>query len=353
MEFEHNIKLDNQIITELLKNNEKRALFIYVYALRWSSERPFLTVQISTILDFLEKKAVASNIATVKKSLNLLINLNLISIFSDKLLRNIANIDELSKNHNFYMVAKESLSESDYTLVNSKYIDKTMFNDAPHEKEDMLSIVLLLSRNIERREDVLQITWHSTDKLAKELKIRKERFLKLIESLKKLEIIYFDKLTLRFENEKEKNHLIYSMFDRSEDVVQAIIVALKNKKLDKRVKLLDEPINISKDGDPLELLLDEETGEEFYGPSAASYEAIYERLIFRYEFGRKYAHTEYDINSRSVEVVNQVFHEYGRDITLNALDEIGSKLDGVDNPTGYMIKTLKKIAENIVNQSVY
>lgn len=341
--FEHNIKLDNHVITKLLEQNDKRALFIYTFALRWNIERLCVPTQISFILDLLGKQPVATNIKTVRKSLKVLVGMKLIEVYSDitlKTLMNEAEMESLNKNDYIFIAANESLSEENYTLVKVDYIDKAMINESMHEKEDMVAIVLLLSRNIERKDEVLQVTWHSTDKLAKELKIRKARLFELIKGLKELEVIGFEKLTLEFGEDKKKEHLIYSMFENSEQIKIAMVTAKANGRLDARAKCAIK----NEESDIIVQEYDEETNEMFYAHRFAKDVDVYNRLIYVYFDGGILTKTNYEFNARSVGVVNDVYKQFGKDTLIKALEEVGSESMGADNPTGYLISRLPNIA---------
>ncbi|PEE15330.1 hypothetical protein DN390_12490 [Bacillus sp. SH7-1] len=338
--FEHNIKLDNHVITKLLEQNDKRALFIYTYALRWNIERLCVPTPISFILELLGKKPVAANIKSVRNSLKILVEMKLIKVYSEITLKNEADIDSLNKNDFMYIVAEESLSEDNYTLLKAEYVDMTMINASELEREDMMAIVLLLSRNIERRDEVLQICWHSTDKLTKELKIRKARLFQLINGLKELEVIYFEKLTFEFGEGKKKEHLIYSMFGDSEQVKMAVKTAKAYGKLDARAKCAIK----HDDYDIIVPLYDDEIEEMFYAHRFAKDEDVYNLLIHIYFNGEILGDTTYELNARSVGVVNNVYKEFGKDILVQALDAIGFKASGADNPTGYLISRLPDIA---------
>jgi hypothetical protein len=310
--FEHNIKLDNHVITKLLEQNDKRALFIYTFALRWNIERLCVPTQISFILKLLGKQPVATNIKSVRNSLKALVGMKLIKVYSDINLKMKAEIDSLNKNDYIFIVAKESQSEENYTLVKVDYIDKAMINESELEKEDMVAIVLLLSRNIERKDEVLQVTWHSTDKLSKELKIRKARLFQLINGLKELEVIYFEKLTFEFGEGMKKEHLIYSMFDDSEQVKMAIKTAKANGKLDARTKGAIK----QNEHDIIVPLYDDETDEMFYAHQFAKDADVYNLLIHVYFNGENLEDTNYELNARSVGVVNNVYKEFGKDVSV-------------------------------------
>jgi hypothetical protein len=343
--FEHNIKLDNHVITKLLDQNEKRALFIYTFSLRWNIERLCVPTQISFILELLGKQPVASNIKSVRSSLKALVGMKIIKVYADITLRREAEIDSLNKNDYMYIVAKESPSEENYTLVKADYIDNAMIDESKLEKEDMVAIVLLLSRNIERKDEVLQVTWHSTDKLVKELKIRKARLFELIDGLKALEVIYFEKLTLEFGEGKKKEHLIYSMFGDSEQVKMAMKTAKTNGVLDRRAKgtVYQEETNV------LVQQYDDITNEMFYAHQFRKDEDIYNRLIHVYFNNEIIGDTNYELNARSVAVVNNLHKQFGKDILIYALENVGLELIGKDNPTGYMIKMLPLRALEIKN----
>jgi len=334
--FKHNIKLDNHVITKLLEQNDKRALFIYTFALRWNIERLCVPTQISFILDLLGKKPVATNIKSVKNSLKVLEGMNLIKVYSDITLKRKAEIDSLNKNDYIFIVAKESSSEENYTLIKVDYIDKAMINESELEKEDMVAIVLLLSRNIERKDEVLQVTWHSTEKLAKELKIRKARLFELIDGLKELKVIYFEKLTFEFGEGKKKEHLIYSMFDDSEQVKIAMKTAKANGKLDVRAK--GHSVSNNNDCENNILVPVDVDGELVYDIQSMRDEDIM-KAINEVWFGEDFiGYTGIELNSRSARVINEVHNRYGKEILRLALESVG--FEGADNPTGYLIKML-------------
>ncbi|TQR47865.1 hypothetical protein [Bacillus cereus] len=323
--FEHNIKLDNHVITKLLEQNDKRALFIYTYVLRWNIERLCVPTPISFILELLGKKPVATNIKSVRNSLKVLIEMKLIKVYSEITLKNEADIDSLNKNDFMYIVAEESLSEDNYTLLKAEYVDMTMINESELEREDMMAIVLLLSRNIERRDEVLQVCWHSTDKLTKELKIRKARLFELIDGLKKLEIIYFEKLTFEFGEEKKKEHYIYSMYEDKEQVGTAIQTATRNGILDGRAKGLAQ-VNENEASDEVIIAYVDEDGIVDYAVDIAVNNRL-ERIGA-------------ELNANSVKKINEVRKEFGFLALLDALDAIYYTVGTIDNPTGYMIKML-------------
>lgn len=337
--FEHNIKLDNHVITKLLEQNDKRALFIYTYALRWNIERLCVPTQISFILHLLGKQPVASNIKSVRNSLKLLVGMKLIKVYSDITLKNAANVDSLNKNDYMYIVANEPLSVENYTLVKADYIDKTMINESELEKEDMVATVLLLSRNIERKDEVLQICWYSTGKLSKELRVRKSRYFELIEGLKELEVIYYEKLVF----EEKKEHLIYSMFADREQVGMAIKEAKKLGVLDRRAKgnIRDYEDNI--------LVPVDVDGKIEYDIKSMKDEDIMKAIYQTYFEGEFIGYTGIELNSGSVKAINQVYKQYGKDILLNTLENMGLEVMDKDNPTGYIMKMLPIRALEIKN----
>jgi hypothetical protein len=346
--FEHNIKLDNHVITKLLEQNDKRALFIYTFALRWNIERLCVPTQISFILDLLGKQPVATNIKTVRNSLKVLVGMKLIEVYSDITLKTLmkeAEMESLNKNDYIFIVAKESLSEENYTLVKVDYIDKAIINESIHEKEDMVAIVLLLSRNIERKDEVLQVTWHSTERLAKELKIRKARLFELIKGLMELEVIYFEKLTFEFGEDKKKEHLIYSMFDDSEQVIMAMKTAKANGKLDARAK--GHSLSNNNGCENNILVPVDVDGELEYDIQSMRDEDIM-KAINEVWFGEDFiGYTGIELNSRSARVINEVHNRYGKEILRLALESVG--FEGADNPTGYLIKMLPIKALEIKN----
>lgn len=334
--FEHNIKLDNQVITKLLEQNDKRALFIYSYLLRCNSERVCVPFLIALILKFLNKKAVASNINSVKSSLKALVGMKLIKVYEDITLKNEADIDSLNKNSLIFIFAKESLAENNYTLIKSEYVDMAMINESELEKEDMMAIVLLLSRNIERKDGVLQVCWHSTDKLASELKIRKARLFDLIEGLKGLKVIYFEKLSFNLDNGMKKEHNIYSMFEDKEQVGMAIEIATRNGVLDGRAKGLKQ---VGKDEAAVEAIIAyvDEDGVVEYAVDMA----VNNRLEM----------IGVELNTNSVKKINEVQKEYGFIALLDALNDIYYTAQAVDNPTGYVMKMLPIKARELSNKA--
>lgn len=333
--FEHNIKLDNHVITKLLEQNDKRALFIYTYALRWNIERLCVPTPISFILELLGKKPVATNIKSVRNSLKILVEMKLIKVYSEITLKNEADIDSLNKNDFMYIVAEESSSEDNYTLLQAEYIDMTMINESELEREDMMAIVLLLSRNIERRDEVLQICWHSTDKLTKELKIRKARLFELIDGLKKLEIIYFEKLSFEFGKEKKKEHYIYSMFEDKEQVGVAIQTATRNGVLDGRAKGI-KPADEDMVSNEVIISYVDEDGAVNYAVD----QAVNSRL----------ESIGVELNANSVKRINDIKEQYGLRILLDILNDISYIVGGIDNPTGYVMKMLPIKAKEYKNK---
>ncbi|MEW9576544.1 hypothetical protein U9K47_14345 [Bacillus toyonensis] len=310
-------------------------MFIYTYALRWNIERLCVPTPISFILELLGKKPVATNIKSVRNSLKILVEMKLIKVYSEITLKNEADIDSLNKNDFMYIVAEESSSEDNYTLLKYEYIDMTMINESELEREDMMAIVLLLSRNIERRDEVLQICWHSTDKLTKELKIRKARLFELIDGLKKLEIIYFEKLSFEFGKEKKKEHYIYSMFEDKEQVGVAIQTATRNGVLDGRAKGI-KPADEDMVSNEVIISYVDEDGAVNYAVD----QAVNSRL----------ESIGVELNANSVKRINDIKEQYGLRILLDILNDISYIVGGIDNPTGYVMKMLPIKAKEYKNK---
>ncbi|WP_257206902.1 hypothetical protein [Bacillus wiedmannii] len=293
--------------------------------MRWNIERLCVPTPISFILELLGKKPVATNIKSVRNSLKILVEMKLIKVYSEITLKNEADIDFLNKNDFMYIVAEESVSEDNYTLLKAEYVDMTMINESELEREDMMAIVLLLSRNIERKDEVLQVTWHSTDKLTKELKIRKARLFQLINGLKELEVIYYEKLSFDLSNGKKREHYIYSMFEDKEQVGVAIQTATRNGVLDGRAKGI-KPADEDMASNEVVISHVDEDGLVDYAVDMVVNNKLELMGIV--------------LNTNSVKRINEVQEQYGYRILLEALTDISYSIQGIDNPTGYMMKML-------------
>jgi hypothetical protein len=321
--FELNIKIENNTVTELLNKGEKRALFIYTYLLRWGRDRQFVPTSISHILTMLGKKPVASNIKTVKASIKLLNDMKLIRVFDDMMLKHEADVDSLGKNDFIYFYARESEAGDEYALLKHKYVDMTMINESELSREDMMALVLLLSRNIQRgRDNILEVTWYSMDKLVTELKIKKTRLMELIEGLKQLRIIYYDKLT--FEG-KVKEHCIYAMYENAEQVDMAIAKAKEIGTLNRKVKLINTKT------------VDDE--DNYTSDDVVIYVAETDEYIS--DLQDRFDRMGIQLNKTSARAINKVKKEFGFKIFMDALNDLQWEISSKDNPTGYLVSQLK------------
>lgn len=330
-EFTHRIKLDNKIIDDMLKIKQKRALFIYIYLLRNLKSKSITTISLAELATYLNLPAVSKNIKTIKLALNHLVEKGLIGVYEDRFKeQNITDMADIKTNILIHAVAQESSSEAFYTLVDVDVIDKILYKKSDETIEDMMALVVLLCRQIERRDEVLQVAWYSSDKLTDMLGIKNKRFKPLIDEMKGMKVIYFDKAIIG-----KKEHYIYSMFENADQVAQAKKIAEANRRLDVRVKL-DGHVDLT---DVVEKNVEEETGEIIWLPTS-------------YEVEKLLRDINYELNDYSAPLLNRVAKEYSQETLCKIIRTIiGEKIEGTnqyiniatkDNTTGFVVSGLQK-----------
>lgn len=335
-EYNFTVKLDNKIVDNLLAVKKKRALFIYIYLLRNSKNRVVSHCNLSELTSFLNLPSTSRNVKTAKISIDTLISEGLVEVYTERFRNNkLTSIDiaDIKGNTPLYIVAKESDSESFFTLIDADYIDKIFYQESEESPEDMMAILSLLCRQIERREEVLQVAWYSVTNLTSTLGISPNRYIDLITEMKKLEVIFYDKAVIKFKKGK-KEHYIYSMFDDSSHVEQAVSIAESNGVLDARVKI--QALNGDMDY-VVEMLADEDTGQ-------------IEWLATTRQFQQLLDDVGYELNDSSAPLLNEFATKYSpeeliKTINIIAGDKIGGQytnLISIDNVTGFYSSRFKK-----------
>lgn len=241
--FIYTVKIDNDVIDSLLELEDKRALVIYVYYLRMGIATPCIPAKVNDMLELFELGYQTKNIESLKKALDVLINSKLVDIYDDLEMTEVANIGKLGKNRTIYIKAHESKASDYFTLIQTDELDKIIFNKYKH-KEDMIAILALICETTERKMYVRPVTWFSMDNLIKKLHIAKDTFIKITGVMKSGEIIYFNKVRLRDNEGKFKEHNIYSLYKDLNSVEEAIELAVKIGSLNRSIKNIKEVVSM-------------------------------------------------------------------------------------------------------------
>ncbi len=237
-EFIQDIKIGNEIVGELLKEKNRKSLAIYIYLLKKSKYHTAVSFTFNEFADVCNIQAASVNLKNMNTALQLLIDKELIEVYEDVRLRVPCDISNIVKNKTMYIVVSESEYESSFTLIRFNDIEKLLYADTDESFVDMLSILALICRNIERKEHVLPITWWSINKMADELHMKDERLMDRIEEMMNLEVIYYKLLKIDLHEGKfNKYHYIYSLFEDAHLVEQAISNAKINQRLDRKIKV--------------------------------------------------------------------------------------------------------------------
>lgn len=332
------IKLDNEIVDKLLSDHKKRALFIYVYLLRWSKNRLLSYITLGDVARLINLPTSTKNLSSIREAVTQLQQMNLINVYTDRYLIQLADVSDstiIKVNTTLFFEAFEPDSKSFFTLIDTDYIDGLLYQKSEQSLEDMIAILTLLCRQIERKPDVLQIAWYSCNNMSAQLRISPNRYLKLIAEMRTLEIIYYEKAILYHENSK-KEHYIYSLYEDRQHVVQAIDTVKKNGSLDIRAKLNTSAIS---EEDVIEKVVDEESGQIFLAPANGPMYLLLNEIDF-------------EINDASAKILNSFSNKYSPKVCLNTIKTLlGEKIPGtnayvnllgVENPTGFIIHKLKK-----------
>lgn len=331
-DFIFRLKIDNKVIDEMLEGRQKRALFTYIYILRELKSKEMLTVNLGILAEYLNVSTLSKNMKTIKSAVNYLIEEELVEVYSDRFGKEkLDDVDDVKTNTLIHIRTEETSSEAFFTLIDVEDIDKLYYQESEEKIEDMVVMLALLSRQIERRDEVLQIAWFSQDRLVSLLKISTNRYKPLIEEMKRLEVIYFDKAQIG-----KKSHYVYSMYENSEDVSQAIEVAERNRKLDVRVKLKTSDVD---EANVVELAVDEDTGG-------------IEWVATTYEIQQLLNEVKYELNKNSAQMLNRFAQVKTKEVLVKTIKAIaGDKIDGtgtysnvisLHNPTGYFMNHFKE-----------
>lgn len=329
-ELTYRVKIDNEVIDTLLEERMKRALFIYIFLLKNGKGHATTTLNFAMIARRLKISTATNNIKTIKRAFNYLINNDLIEVYEDiEVSSKLDNVDNIKTNTLIDVRAHESESEAFFTLIEFEAIDKVYYQGSDESREDMISLLALLCRQIERREDVLEVAWFSYNKTVSLMGIDTNRYRPLIDEMKSLKVIYFDRAEIG-----SKSHFIYGMHENSEQVKQAVKTAEQNRRLDVRVKLNTNKVNAVVD-----IEIDEETGEIHYLPQTHQLHKILEDVNF-------------EINEFTTSLLNDLAETKTEDEIVKTIEMLaGAKIEGTDkytniiplhNPTGYLVNGLKR-----------
>lgn len=246
--FQHKIKLENGVITELLKLNQKRGLYVYLYALRAANERKFAWIHLKELLNLLGLKNNNSNKKALIEAIKTLEQMELVKVYNSFDCNELVNWEEINVNEMFYIEVNPVEVEENYTLIDDSVIDNITFNKTLSDNEDCLAIVALISRMIERREGIYQVCYPKLDSMIKELKIAKSRCIDLLKELVEQNIIGCVKVKLKSEDGKEaKEHNIYSLAADIQDLEEFSKVVTKENRLGQDLKIIPRK-SLLKDG---------------------------------------------------------------------------------------------------------
>lgn len=313
--FVYTVKIDNDVIANLLDSEDKRALVIYVYCLRMGMFTPCTPAKVNDMLEFFELEYQTNNMKSIKKSLGVLVNSKLMDVYDDLEMTEVANIDKIRKNKTLYIEAHESKAIDHFTLIQTDVLDKIIFNKYKN-KEDMIAILALICQTTERKISVRPVTWFSMDNLIKQLHIAKDTFIKITGVMKLGEIIYFNKVRLRDNEGKLKEHNIYSLYKDLNSVEEAIEIAARIGSLNRSIKNIDEVVS---------------TDDSFLNNK---------------NIGTLLDKIGYEINSNSVKTLSEYVDKH----SLDSLDEllkyavIMNAKSPKENVTGFVISLLKQNA---------
>ncbi|TNV68917.1 hypothetical protein [Trichococcus shcherbakoviae] len=311
--FVYTVKIDNDVIANLLDSEDKRALVLYVYCLRMGMFTPCTPAKVNDMLEFFELEYQTNNMKSLKKSLAVLINSKLVDVYDDLEMTEVANIDKLRKNRTLYIKAHESKASDYFTLIQTDVLDKIIFNKYKN-KEDMIAILALICQTTERKISVRPVTWFSMDNLIKQLHIAKDTFIKITGVMKLGEIIYFNKVRLRDNEGKLKEHNIYSLYKDLNSVEEAIELAAKIGSLNRSIKNINEVIG---------------TDDSFLNNK---------------NIGTLLDKIGYEINSNSVKTLSEYVDKHSLDSLVELLKYavVMNATNPKNNATGFVISLLKQ-----------
>lgn len=342
--FQHKIKLENEVITELLKQNQKRGLYLYLYSLRAANERKFAWINLKELMNLLGLKSIASNKKTLIESFKHLDSMNLVSAYSSYQCEQAVEWDNLNINEMFYLKVATVTAEEHYTLINDEVIDSIIYNANLSNNEDALAIVILISRMIERKVGKYQVCFPRLDLMISELRIAKSRCIDLLKELVSENIIGCEKVKLKSERGSEKEHNIYAMSEDIEDLNAFVKIVVKENRLGKDLKTSAEKSLLKNerlvDGE-LQHIWSIGNGEYDYSLEANN---IIKRLL------KNNVQFEEIDNERFYSCLNKWCQLYDfKTLSHYITDTLSGKQ--LSNPVGYLIKMLPIEIENYLTNA--
>ena len=242
-DFIYRVKMDNQVIDDMLESDNKRALSMYVLFLRMTKTAPFTTTTIGEMLKFFKLSRGTNQISSLKSQIRILQLNGLIEVYDSMGLDCAMDIESAKWNSVMYVTTSESISTEEFTLVDFDDIDKALFRCAENV-ETVISTALFICRCTERRKDIRPIMWFSIESFAKELHISKKSFMDISATMMEDNIIYFKKADIKKGN-KASSHNIYSLYCDRIHVDNAVDIIKSNGVLDRSVKRIHGVQNLA------------------------------------------------------------------------------------------------------------
>lgn len=243
------IKIDNSTILNLSKDKVgRRGLLIYSYLSNLGAGARGIQTDVSKLVEIMGVKISTGSKTSIGEALNKLVDLNLIYIYKDRALIDVPDIAELVKkpNRTFWVKIRTSVSEINYTLVPSDVIDRIIHSIQGEKPDDLFVVASYICLKTERREGVSPVMWSGIRRICRDIHMTDRKLVKVLGSLLELKVVYFKKIELS----GDRSNYIYGLYQDKEDVDTAAVIARKNNRLDKRVKLktiLDNVIEIIDD----------------------------------------------------------------------------------------------------------
>ena len=242
-DFIYRVKMDNQVIDDMLESDNKRALAMYVFFLRMAKTTPFIMTTVGEMLKFFKLNRGTNQVVSLKSQIKILQLNGLIEVYDSMKLECVMDIDSAQLNSSMYIIPAESVSREEFTLVDFDDIDKALFRCTANV-ETVISTVLFICRCTERRKDIRPIMWFSIDSFSKELHVSKKSFMDISATMMEEEIIYFKKADIKKGN-KASSHNIYSLYCDRIHVDNAVDIIKSNGVLDRSVKRIHGVQNLS------------------------------------------------------------------------------------------------------------
>ena len=313
--FEIFLKIDNSVILQLYESlNHKRALLIYAYILHIGKNSRAIATSPSVLIELFNLKVGTRSKGSIKDALNILLELGLISIHSDKRLLSDYDLDKCIKEPKgvLWVSVTESTADNFYTLIPVSTIEDVIFSNVPEKPEDMFAVLSYICSKTERRENVSPVMWVGMNNMAKDIHMSESKMKMVLASRMELDVAYFKRADL---SAGRKNY-IYGLYRDKDFVDDAVLIAQSNNNVDKRIKSIEV--------------------------SGGVIEVIDGEYAIDMHLSKFFDRHEIECNEGITDETNKFYRKHGRKRLMEVLGEHNIEIHNADNKNGAYRSLLRR-----------